>query len=446
MIGRLLLLWALTAAPAAAAQADDLSDPRIDRAVAGFMAREGVPGVAVVVLRGDAEPLRRAWGAGSVDKAQPIYSVSKHVAAALILDLAGRGRLDLDAPLGRYLPEWFADEPALKLRHLLLQTSGLAEFVRHPDALALQAAPAGSGSLADVAGLIDRQPRRFPPGARFGYSNANYALLALVAERVGGDSFDALQRRRLFAPLGLRTLGECSAMDRSELKPGHAADGAKVSLPPNLHPTYAGNGGLCANAIDLARWTRALGSGKAIGRGRLRAMVATRRVQAGYRPPYGFGLSLKPLLGRPAYWHAGVDDGWAAFTAYLPRERLTLVVLADRGWLFMTEVALPILRALLDEPDPGPLERLALTSGEREALGGRYEDGLFDIAVETKADSVLVSVPAFGEPIELWKQRDGSFVSPARRDSFSLRLGPQGPEFDWAEHRSYLVRKAPGRP
>lgn len=446
MIGRLLLLWALTAAPAAAAQRDAPYDPRIDRAVTGFMAREGVPGVAVVVLRGDSVLLRRAWGAGSVDKAQPIYSVSKHVAAALILDLAGRGRVDLDAPLGRYLPEWFAEEPALKLRHLLLQTSGLAEFVRHPDALALQAAPAGTGSLADVAQLIDRQPRRFPPGARFGYSNANYALLALVAERVGGDSFDALQRRRLFAPLGLRSMGECSALDRSELAQGYAAAGAKVSLPPNLHPTYAGNGGLCASATDLARWTRALGSGKAIGRGRLREMIATRRVQAGYRPPYGFGLSLKPLLGRPAYWHAGVDDGWAAFTAYLPRERLTLVVLADRGWLFMTDVALPILRALHDEPDPGPLERLALTSGEREALSGQYEDGLFDIAIETRADSVRLSVPAFGQPFELWKQSDGSFVSPARRDSFILRLGPHGPEFDWAEHRSYLVRKAPGRP
>lgn len=446
MIGRLLLLWALAAAPAAGARADDLREPRIDRAVTGFMAREGVPGVAVVVLRGDAEPLRRAWGAASVDKAQPVYSVSKHVTAALILELAGRGRVDLDAPLGRYLPEWFTDEPALKPRHLLLQTSGLAEFVRHPDALALQAEPTGTGSLADVAGLIDRQPRRFPPGARFGYSNANYALLALVAERVGGDSFDALQRRRLFAPLGLRTLDECSAMDRSELAPGHAAGGAKVSLPPNLRPTYAGSGGLCASASDLARWTHALGSGRAIGRGRLREMIAAHRVQAGYRPPYGFGLSLKPLLGRPAYWHAGVDDGWGAFTAYLPRERLTLVVLADRGWLFMTDVALPILRALLDEPEPGPLERLALTPAEREALGGRYEDGLFDIAVETKADGVMLSVPAFGQPIELWKQSHGSFVSPARPDSFSLRLGPQGPEFDWAEHRSYLVRKAPGHP
>lgn len=445
MIGRLILLWVAAAAPAAA-QLDARSEARIDRAVTRFMDRERVPGLAVVALRGDALLLRRAWGIGSVDKAQPIYSVSKHVTAAVIVDLERRGRVDLDAPLGRYLPGWFADEPDLELRHLLRQTSGLAEFVRLPEALALQSAPAGTGSLADMGPLIDRQPRRFPPGTRHGYSNANYTLLALVAERAGGGSFDALQRRRLFAPLGLRHMGECAGLDRAELAPGHGPGGDAVSLPANPHPTFAGNGGVCASAMDLARWIRALGSGKVVGARRLREMRSSRRVEAGYIPPYGFGLSLKPLLGRTAFWHAGVDDGWAAYAAYLPVERITLVVLADRGWLWTTDVALPILRALLGEPDPGPLDRLGLTGKERETLAGDYEDGLFDIVVEADADRLRLSVPAFGEPIELWKQRDGSFVSPARPDTFSLRRGAHGLEFDWGEHRSYLVRTAAGRP
>lgn len=444
MIRRLLLLCIMAGTPAVA-QLDSGSEARIDRAVTDFMKRDRVPGVAVVALRGDALLLRRAWGTGSVDRTQPIYSVSKHLTAALLLDLAQQGKVDLDAPLGRYLPEWFADEPALKIHHLLHQTSGLADFVRLPEALDLQAAPAGTGSLADMARLIDRQPRRFPPGARHGYSNANYTLLALVAERSARESFDRLQRRRLFDPLGLRGMGECAGMDRAKLATGHSRDGGPVTLPPNPYPTLAGNGGACASAMDLARWTRALGSGKGRSGRRLSETVSSRRVEAGYRPPYGYGLSLKPLLGRAAYWHAGVDDGWVAFTAYLPRESLTLVVLADRGWLWTTDVALPILRALLDEPDSKPLERLALTGEEREALNGHFEDGLFSIAVEAEADRLRLSVPAFGEPIELWKQRDGRFVSPARPDTFSLRLGRYGPEFDWAEHRSYLVRIAADR-
>lgn len=440
MIGRLLIPFVLAASPAAAAQLEAVTEARIDRSVTSFMARERVPGVAVVVLRGDELLLRRGWGIARTDRKQPIYSVSKHIAAALLLDLARRGKIDLDAPVGRYLPEWFADEPDLEVRHLLRQTSGLAEFVRLPEALALQSAPAGTGSLADVAALIDRQPRRFRPGARHGYSNANFTLLALIAERVGQGSLDALQRRHLFAPLGLPDMGECSAVGPAALAPGHGRGGEAVTLPPNPHPTYAGNGGICATALDLARWTRALGSGRPVQGRLLREMRSSRRVAAGYRPPYGFGLSLKPLLGRPAFSHAGADDGWGAYTAYLPRERLTLVVLADRGWLWSTDVAVPILRALLDEPDPKPLERLVLTAGERRELSGEFEDGLFAIRLEAGPDRLVVTVAAFGEPIEMWKQSDGRFVSPARPDTFSLRLGRHGPEFDWAEHRSYLVR------
>lgn len=439
MLLRLALLWLLLATPAVA-QLRPEAAARIDAAVAKFMDRERISGIAVVALRGDKILLRKAWGDGSVDAVQPVYSVSKHMTAALILDLVRRGRVDLDAPVGRYLPQWFADEPALRLHHLLRQTSGLAEFTGLPEARRLQAAPKGTGSLDDMAALIDRQPRRFPPGSRHAYSNANYTLLALVAERVEGKPFERLLRARLFRPLGLNRISSCGALDPARLAPGHQPNGAAAALPSNLHPTFAGNGGVCASAMELARWTRALGAGRVVGRLLLREMSGSEAVSAGYRPPYGFGLSLKPLEGRSALSHAGVDDGWGAWTAYLPEERLTLVVLADRGWLWTSDVALPILRELLGRPEPRPLQRVVLTHAEREALTGQYEDGLFGIVLAAETDRLLVTVPAFGEPIEMWKQPDGNFVSTAHPDTFSLRRGPAGPEFDWQEHRSYLVR------
>lgn len=445
MLLRVALLWLLLAAPAAA-QLRPEAAARIDAAVAKFMSRERIAGIAVVALRGDKVLLRKAWGGASVDAVQPVYSVSKHMTAALILDLERRGRVDLDAPLARYLPQWFADEPALKLRHLLRQTSGLAEFTGLAEARKLQGAPKGAGSLDDMAALIDRQPRRFPPGSRHAYSNSNYTLLALVAERVEGKPFESLLRTRLLRPFGFDRMDSCDAFDPARLAPGHQPDGAAAALPSNLHPTFAGNGGVCASATALARWTRALGAGRVVGRPLLREMSRAERVGAGYRPPYGFGLSLKPLEGRPALSHAGVDDGWGAWTAYLPGERLTLVVLADRGWLWTSDVALPILRALLGRPEPGPLDRLALTRREQEALAGEYEDGLFRIDLTPEADRLLVSVPAFGESIEMWRQADGRFVSPVHPDTFSLRMGPAGPELDWQEHRSYLVRTSGRRP
>jgi len=442
----LALLLALLATPA---QAED----RIDRLFTAYMAREAIPGAVLVVLRDDDLAIRRAWGVSdraratpmAADATQPIYSVSKQFTAALILRLVEQGRVDLDAPVARYLPQWFADEPALRVRHLLRHTSGLADFVGRAETLAIEQAPAGTGSFATMLDLIDRLPRRFAPGTRHAYSNSNYTALALISERVTGRPFDEAQRELLLRPLGLTGIDECASLERGRISPGHDANGAVSPLPPNLVPSFSGAGGLCATAEALARWTRALGAGRVIAPGLLAEMRRGAPVEAGYTPPYGFGLSILELAGRPAVSHAGAGEGWGAWAAYLPRERITIVLIANRGWLWATDLGVPMVRLLSGLRAPPPVRRRRLTRRERADLHGDFEDGLFAIALRAEADRLLLTNPPFGEAIELWKQPDGRFVSPRRPDSFSLRLVDGRPEFDWMEHRSYLVRTAPAQ-
>jgi hypothetical protein len=361
----------------------------------------------------------------------------------LILRLAEQGRIELDAPVARYLPDWFTDEPNLLVRHLLRHTSGLADFVRLPEVRALEQKPPGTGSLAAMLDLVDRLPRRFAPGARHAYSNSNYTALALIAERVTGQPFDQAQRELLLRPLGLAEIDECAVFDRDRIGAGHDGKGAAVPLPPNLVPSFAGNGGLCATADALARWTRALGAGRVIRRGLLAEMRRGVPVEGGYTSPYGFGLSVLPLAGRPAFSHAGGGEGWGAWTAYLPEVEITIVLLANRGWLWATDLGVPMVRILAGLGAPEPLRRRRLTRTERSALTGDFEDGLFEVGLRAEASRLILTNPAFGDPIELWRQPDGRFVSPLRPDTFSLRLVNGRAEFDWMEHRSYLVRRAP---
>ncbi|HYN45808.1 MAG TPA: serine hydrolase domain-containing protein [Allosphingosinicella sp.] len=443
MLRLLALLLALTAAPAAA-------QDRIDRLFTAYMARENIPGAVLVVLRDDEPAISRAWGVSDrargtpmrADAIQPIYSVSKQFTAALILRLVEQGLVGLDAPVARYLPQWFADEPALKVRHLLRHTSGLSNFVGRAETRAIEQAPPGTGSLATMLDLIDRLPRRFAPGERHAYSNSNYTALALIVERVTGQPFAEAQREVLLRPLGLAAIDECASLERGRISPGHDASGALSPLPPNLVPSFAGNGGLCATAEALARWTRALGAGRVIGPDLLAEMQRGAPVEAGYTPPYGFGLSSLKLAGRPAFSHAGADEGWGAWAAYLPEERITIVFVANRGWIWATDLGVPMVRVMAGLGPPAPARRRRLTRRERAALTGDFEDGLFPIALRAEADRLLLTNPAFGSPIELWKQRDGRFVSPQRPNSFSLRLAGGRAEFDWMEHRSYLVRRA----
>ena len=449
ILGVLVALAAAAAAPAWAAK-PEAAEGRIDRFVRAYMAREDIPSVALVAMRGDRFVLNRTYRLGGgrpqgAEAVQPYYSIGKQMTAALILRLAERGLVDLDAPVGRYLPEWFADEPGLRVRHLLRHISGLAEFANRAEVRAIEQV-SGAGSLAAMAPIIDGLPRRFAPGERHAYSNANYTLLAIIAERVAGRPFDEQLRETVFAPLGLASMTACAALPADRLTPGHDARGAAVSLPPNPLPSYSGNGGVCGNAVDLARWTRALGAGRIVRGRMLDQMRRGEPVTAGYTPPYGFGLSTVDVAGHRAFSHAGGGEGWGAWAAYLPAEQLTIVLLADRGWLWSTDIGVPVVRALLGAPEPPAPDRRTLSRPERAMLSGLFEDGLFDIGFDARGDRIFVSIAPFGDPIEMWKQKDGGFVSPLRPDTFRLRRVADRIEFDWMEHRSYLVRmnSAPG--
>jgi D-alanyl-D-alanine carboxypeptidase len=443
------MICVLMAAPAAG-QIPTV-EARIDNVATAYMEREKVPGFAVVAMRGDRLLINRAWGVeDAVTRApmrvraiQPFYSVSKQMTATIVLKLVEVGLIELDAPVADYLPEWFADEPSLRVSHLLRHTSGIPDFAAVPDVHVLEAAQAGTGSFSTLLDLVAPLPRRFAPGQRHAYSNTNYTALALIAERVSGISFEALQRTTLFSPLGLADTDECSVLLRrgSRISAGHSVEGDHSTLPPNLQPTFSGNGGVCGSAQDLALWMRSLTSAKVISANSFEEMVRLAPVADGYRPPYGLGLSTMRIAGRPGFSHGGVGDGWGAWVAHLPDERLTVVVLANRGWLWLTDAGVPIVRALLGDPDPPFPQQGLLTNDEQTALTGDFEDGLFEIRLDADGDKVIVSVPAFALPIELWKQDDGYFVARDRPDTFSLRLGGTAIEFDWAEHRSYLVRR-----
>ena len=409
----------------------------IDRIVRVYMEREHIPGVAVVALQDDRVILAQGWGYADVasrsamtpDAVQPIYSISKHITAAAVLALAEEGRLDVNAPVAIYLPEWFADEPQLRVVHLLRHTSGLPEFIGLDGIEAIESGKR-PGSVADVIGIVDRAPRRFAPGTWHSYSNSNYSALALIVERVSRK------------PLAVPGLEDCATSRATGVRwsTGYTQQGIAWTPPANLTATYVGNGGMCSSARSLALWMRALAGGRTLPASRVQEMVSTSALPAGFAPPYGYGLATVTVAGRAAWSHAGGGEGWGAWVAYLPDDELTVVVFGNRGWLWSTDLGVPIVRAVLGQPEPPPLLQLPVSVEEREVLAGVCDDGLFDFKIETSSSAVVVTTAPFGDPIVLQKQAPNVFVSALRPDTFrlTLRADTSPPEFDWMEHRSYL--------
>lgn len=418
--------------------ADQTAPTRIDRIVRAYIERERIPGVAVVALQDDGVLLAQGWGFADVathtamtpDAVQPIYSISKHMTAAAVLALAEERVLDVGAPVALMLTEWFADEPRLRIVHLLRHTSGLPEFIGLDGIEEIESGER-PGSVADVMRIVDRTSRRFAPGTWHSYSNSNYSALALIVERVGGK------------PFVFPGLEDCATSRARGVRwsTGYTPDGKSWSPPANLTATYVGAGGICGSARSLASWMHALAAGRILPASRVQEMVATEALPTGFTPPYGYGLSTVPVAGQRAWSHAGGGEGWGAWAAHLPDAKLTVVVVGNRGWLWSTDLGVPIVRALLGQPDPPPLRRAAITAQERMALASVCDDGLFDFKIDVRRRAVRVTVAPFGEPIELWKQAPGTFVSALRPDTFRLTLREGSPpEFDWMEHRSYLRR------
>ena len=153
-------------------------------------AAQGTFSGAVLVARGSRVVLRRPYGLADAELGVPnrpehafrIGSVAKILTALAVLRFLERARLPLSTPLSKFVPE-FPGADLLTLHHLLSNTSGVADYLTREDASVWWGRP---HTLTKLTERIAAEPRLFGPGERFGYSNANWALLAAVLDRTPG--------------------------------------------------------------------------------------------------------------------------------------------------------------------------------------------------------------------------------------------------------------------
>ncbi|NYI94626.1 CubicO group peptidase (beta-lactamase class C family) [Streptomonospora nanhaiensis] len=241
-----------TAPAAAAAAPPGRVDPaEVDAFVTGYLDRHGLPGAAVAVVR-DGETVHEAGygeGLGGAPLTEHsrlrIGSVAKSFTAFAVLRLADEGRVDLDAPVTRYLPD-FRPDRGITLRQLLSHTSGLPSPV--------VVAPATT--LEEGVARIAEWELSAEPGTSYAYSNANYWVAARVVEAVAGRPFGDHLAERVFAPLGMDdTVGTTTPSEPVEgLVPGHVTAYGGALPAPEPEAMNGGAGGVVSTAHDMAAW------------------------------------------------------------------------------------------------------------------------------------------------------------------------------------------------
>jgi len=270
-------------------------------------------------------------------------SVGKTYAAAVALQLVQEGRLELDAPVSRYLGEepWFARLPNgadITVRMLMNHTSGIVRYEFDERFLAdLVKDPYRTWTPADrVAYLVGATPP-FAAGQGWEYSDTNYILLGAIIERLTGQPYYAEMRRRLLEPLGLRHTVPSDRPRIAGLSQGYAGPenffggwdtmvGADGRLMFNPQMEWTG-GGVATTALDLARWARALYAGGDVLGDETRAqMLRGVPARLGPNAAYGLGVILRPTPLGASYGHSGFFPGYVTDMMYLPEHGLAVAV------------------------------------------------------------------------------------------------------------------------
>jgi D-alanyl-D-alanine carboxypeptidase len=271
-----------------------------------------------------------------------IGSLTKTFVAALVLRLQEEGRLLLDDPIAKWLPD-YPGAKRITLRMLLSHRSGIFDYFSHPryESRVFQR-PRHHWRTAEILAL--KGPRYCLPGACFHYSNTNYVLLGVIIKKVTGVSAARGIRDRFLFPLGLRNtffqgqepIAKLPAEGYLARRGGyrHFADGSR--LRPNTSAATVANaaGAMVASVRDVSDWQDALLSGTVLQPASLAEMLAFHK-QSGY----GLGMRFARLDGILGIGHGGSLRGFVALMYRLHRQDIDVVVLTNLGRTYIDGLA-----------------------------------------------------------------------------------------------------------
>jgi CubicO group peptidase (beta-lactamase class C family) len=303
----------------------------VDHFVRSELTRQRIPGMSVAVLQGDSVLLARGYGFANLEHRVPatdstvfaVGSVTKQFTAAAIVLLSQQGRLGLEDPITRYLPEGSAVWSGVTIRHLLTHTSGI------PQDTTIDARRDYSESELVRSAA---QPLEFEPGELESYSSTGYVLLGVIIHRVTGVFWGDFVRDHIFRPLGMRTARVNSDAD---IVPNRAAGYTLVNdtlknqewVSPSINSTA--DCCLSLTVRDFAQWAIGLNHRKLLGRGGLEMSWTPVQLNKDGTYPYGFGWNIFEQRGYRRIGHSGAWLGSHATIQRYPDFNLTVIVLLN---------------------------------------------------------------------------------------------------------------------
>jgi CubicO group peptidase (beta-lactamase class C family) len=325
---------------------------------------DSTPGCAVAIGKAGHPEYLKAYGSAdlehgtrnSLDTIFEAGSVSKQFTATAILMLAREGKLSLDDPARKYIPEMPDYGQPVTIRAMLTHTSGLRDW---GEIAAIEGWPRGTRVYddADILKIVSKQKElNFAPGTHWSYSNTGYNLSEIIVSRVSGVSLAEFTHQRIFLPLGMSHTSWRD--DYTRIVPDRAiaysprSDGFHANMPfENIY----GNGGLLTTVGDLLKWNEHLSAPGAADSELVEGQRQNHLLTSGRPTDYGYGLFIRRFNDVPEISHTGSTAGYSSFLARYPTQSLSVAMLCNVSSVNTSDYGHAIADIWIPKPSKRPV-------------------------------------------------------------------------------------------
>lgn len=388
------------------------TSPLLDSIAKSYSQLKGFNGAVLVARKGNIL-LDKGYGYKDVERKTPVDenslfqygSITKQFTATLIMYLQEKGKLNIQDKLSKYFPGLpYGD--SVTIFHLLTHTSGIYNYTNNGDFMKTEAVKPASEQK--ILALFRDRPLEFTPGSRFSYSNSGYSLLGYIIEKASGMSYEALMRKVILGPAGMKTAGFDFAHERSPYRTTgyNYIEGDRFEAAGIVDSSVAYSAGALYGSVkDLYAWHQALQKGSFLN------ATDWKTEYTPYLSKYAFGWFVDTLFGRPVLQHGGGIFGYTSMIIRFPKEDAVVIVLSNNSSPAVGDLANGLSAIVFGEQAKWPEVHkfVRLSEEQLRPLVGAYEPMPQFIVTVTTTDGKLFAEPAGHPKEELQPLSDSSF-------------------------------------
>lgn len=329
LLPALCVMYCATASAQTGAAVPNSTRERLDLVASSFTKDEAFMG-AVLVAKGPDILLDKGYGKAvaewnipdSPDAKFRIGSMTKQFTAALVLLEQEEGKLSVDDPIRKYLPDSPAAWDKITIGDLLHHTSGVPNFIF--DKRFFEWRMVARTPVEEMDFFKDK-PLNFAPGTQWEYSNSNYMLLGMILEKVTGRRYVDLLQERILAPLGMKDSG----LDDDDLILPERAEGyqpgSKGIVPVRSQSMSVAwsTGAMYSTTRDLLRWEQGLFGGKVL------SALSLKQMTTATKGNYGCGVFVSRKDDMEVVEHGGSIEGFNSYMIYVPARNIAVIALSN---------------------------------------------------------------------------------------------------------------------